>query len=85
MPALKAKLAHKTREVDRIELDSYVGITDAHHSAGSGAHLDMIFSCRFSFIAPKSASREERMVSLRILFDSMTERVDEAYRKEGLL
>jgi hypothetical protein len=45
----------------------------------------MIFSCRFSFIAPKSASREERMVSLRILFDSMTERVDEAYRKEGLL
>ena len=70
---------------DEHEGDSCVRITDAHHGAGSGAHLEMIFSCRFSFIAPKSASREDRMVSLRILFDSMTERVDEAYRKEGLV
>ena len=65
--------------------DDFIRINDAHHGAGSGAHPDMVFSCRFSFMSPKNASREERMASLRHLFDSMTERVDEAYREEGLL
>jgi len=65
--------------------DDFIRINDAHHGVGSGAHHEMVFSCRFSFMSPKNASREDRMISLRHLFDSMTERVDEAYHNEGLL
>ena len=60
--------------------DSFVICTDAHHGVGGFDGDDgMIFSCRFLFKSPKNASREHHMRSLRVLFDSMVERVDDAY------
>jgi len=61
-----------------------ITLNDAHHGVGSSTHPEMIFSCRFSFIAPKKASKEDRMASLCLFFNDITERVDEAFRNEGL-
>jgi hypothetical protein len=55
-----------------------IAIDDAHHSMGSeidGIHM----SCRFSLRRSGSASREKCVEMLKMLCESIMERVDETY------
>ena len=59
--------------------DKFVVCNDAYHGVGNsiqGVH----FSCRFSFKSHKDVSQESRMKFLKILYDNMTDRVNNAYR-----
>ena len=58
--------------------DEFIVCHDAHH--GVGHSIDGIgFSCVFSFQLRKNVTKESRMRYLKILYDSMTKRVDDAY------
>ena len=58
--------------------DEFVVCNDAYHGVGDsmqGVH----FSCRFSFKSHKDVSQESRMKLLKVLYDNMTDRVNQAY------
>ena len=59
------------------ESNEFVVCQDAHESVGSSVG-DINFSCRFSFLFRKNVSKECRMEYLKLLYESMTERVDNA-------
>ena len=61
--------------------EDFIICTDENH--GVSSHDGMIFKCRFSFRSLKSASKEYRMSLLRILFDSLADRVNNAYDREN--
>ena len=61
--------------------DEFVVCNDAYHGVGDsiqGVHL----SCRFSFKSHKDVSQESRMKFLKMLYDSMTDRVNNAYSNQ---
>ena len=58
--------------------EDFIICTEEHHGV-SNNYDGTIFSCRFSFKSPKNASEEYRTSLLRILFESMTGRVNDAY------
>ena len=58
--------------------DELVVCNDAYHGVGDSVQ-DINFSCRFSFKSHKDVSQESRMKFLKVLYDSMTDRVNSAY------
>ena len=65
-----------------VDVNDFIVCHDAHH--GVGHSIDGIgVSCSFSFQLRKNVARESRMKYLKILYDSMTKRVDDAYNEHG--
>ena len=63
--------------------DEFVVCNDAHHGVGDsiqGVH----FSCRFSFKSHKDVDQESRLKFLKMLYDSMTDRVNNAYHNNRI-
>ena len=61
--------------------DEFVVCNDAYHGVGDSIR-DVNFSCRFSFKSHKDVSQESRMKFLKVLYDSMTDRVNRAYNEK---
>ena len=58
--------------------DEFVVCNDAYHGVGDSIQ-GVNFSCRFSFKLHKDISQESRMKFLKVLYDNMTDRVNNAY------
>ena len=58
--------------------DDFIVVHGERHGAG-GIVPGASYHCYFSFRSPKSYSKEDRMRSLRLLFERMIERVEDAH------
>ena len=76
------RLHPPARDERHMNADEFVECADAHHGTGNSVR-GVVFSCQFSFRVRRGVSQEYRNDLLRLLYDSMTARVDDALRVES--
>jgi len=67
--------------MSELNKEDYIIVNNERHGVCGGSKLlaGANYHCYFSFWSPKNSSKEDRMCLLKILFDSMAERVEEAH------